>query len=280
MTLEIRDGDGVEKHLDAVGVGSTADPFVPVQISHEWQDAVGSGLITGAERFDGFGEITLSGAKTGADVWDGPTETIPKATGGIQMQVVSDSASDTSAGIGVRSVNIHYIQADGTAATETVILNGTTPVNTVATDILFVNRFHTWTVGVGGGTYSPAAIGNITIESVGGATVYAKIAATGNQTLSTAKMVPSGKVLYINRFTGSEMANKKVTLRLRTESHEGVLTPGVFLFKASMNMKLNAFNMEIKPAIKVPAGAIVKVGAWGENASDVTASWNGWIENV
>lgn len=83
-----------------------------------------------------------------------------------QRSVASSSALDTAAGTGARSVLIRYY--DGTGAgpfDETVVLNGTTPVNTVATDIRFIEAMFCPTVGSTGNNQ-----GTITLYgSTGGA---------------------------------------------------------------------------------------------------------------
>ena len=58
------------------------------------------------------------------------------------MTIVSTDAGDTFGGNGVNSLQIHYLDANGDAKTETVNMNGLTGVNTVATDIRFVQYIH------------------------------------------------------------------------------------------------------------------------------------------
>lgn len=68
-----------------------------------------------------------------------------------QRSMASASANDAAAGTGARTVRLTYF--DGTGAgpfTEIVTLNGTTPVNTVATNIRFIESLVVLTVGSGG----------------------------------------------------------------------------------------------------------------------------------
>lgn len=275
MTLEIRDGDGVEKHIRTLGVGSEADPYRNFTVGYSYLDAVGAGEVSGACQFNSYGAADLS-AGNGHDVWEGPTTTQPiPPDGGIQMQLVSSSAQDSAAGTGIRTVNLHLVLEDGSEYEEVVTLNGVTPVNTVKTDIRWCNRMHAATVGSTG-----SAVGDVTMESVGGATVYHQISATGNQTLSCAKMVPGGKVLYINSFAASQSATTKTSIRLRSTSDNGDLYPGVFLFKSAINLRQSAQTIPFSPPISIPAMAIVKVSNWSEGASEVAANWSGWLQNV
>ena len=65
-----------------------------------------------------------------------------------QRSISSSSALDTAAGTGARTVLIRYYNNLGMGPyEETVILNGTTPVNTVATDIRFIEFLYCPTVG-------------------------------------------------------------------------------------------------------------------------------------
>jgi len=273
MALEIRDGDGNEKHIRSFGDGTIESPFEPFNITRDYLEAVGAGDIPGAEEFGGFGEVARG---EDCDVWDGPTVRIPEPpAGGIQMQVKSSDSEDGVGGDGVRSVNLEVIRADGSAAIESITMNGATPVLTALTDILFINHICSSSVGDTG-----VAEGDITVEAVGGATVYAQITATGNQELSTGRMVPSGKVLYINSFTAGEMSDKKVSVRLRTQSHGGVLVEGVYIYKATLVLKKMGDTIPISPPIKVPAGAKVKASCWTTDNTIVSANWHGWIENA
>src|SRR5659263_687910 len=53
----------------------------------------------------------------------------------MRMQIVSSSSNDGSSGPGARQVDIHYLDNNYAEQTELITLNGTTPVNTIATNI-------------------------------------------------------------------------------------------------------------------------------------------------
>jgi hypothetical protein len=64
------------------------------------------------------------------DIWEmGGTYVFPPA-GGIQMRVVSSSASDTVGQVGAIKVHIHYLDAAGAEKSEKITMTGITPVNT------------------------------------------------------------------------------------------------------------------------------------------------------
>lgn len=58
-----------------------------------------------------------------------------------QRSVQSTSANDTNGGSGAQSVRVTYLDSNYTLKTEDLLLNGTTKVNTIATDIRFIERF-------------------------------------------------------------------------------------------------------------------------------------------
>ena len=126
-------------------------PSVPVPVRDPLLEIV-RGLPTGLSIMKGLGEReTMGTTASGEDIWRGnelnpaPTShlVIPTpAAAGEQMTVVGESVNDSSAGTGVRSLRLCYLNAAGEEQTEDVTMNGTTGVNTVATDIRFVNDMY------------------------------------------------------------------------------------------------------------------------------------------
>lgn len=114
-----------------------------------------------------------------------------------QRSIVSTSANDSAAGTGARQVRITYL--DATAAgpfTEILTLNGLTAVNTVNTNICFIERIDVISVGSNGSN-----VGTLNLYTATGATgvIFAAIGvgalATGvgdNQTLYAHHYVPTG----------------------------------------------------------------------------------------
>ncbi len=109
-----------------------------------------------------------------------------------QLQVVSSLANDAAAGTGAQQVIIEYLTDPASATkftrfSETVTLNGINPVNTVATNISRIERVRVSRTGSGS-----VAAGDISIQSVGGATTFEKIAAGENITRTAIHFVPYG----------------------------------------------------------------------------------------
>lgn len=120
-------------------------------------------------------------------------------TTGAQRSLKSASANDAALGTGVRSVKITYytLASDGTIAgpfSETVVMNGTTAVATVATDIALIEKMEAVTVGSGG-----QAAGAITLydDAAGVGSAIASIAQSFSQTLLAHHYIASGKRCHI-----------------------------------------------------------------------------------
>jgi hypothetical protein len=222
--------------------------------------------------------INVNNVRT--DIWGGPTDTyVFPAAGGIQMSVVSSSANDTLAGTGAQKVHIHYLDASYVKHEEVISTNGTTPVNTVATNILRINGLHVVQAGTGG-----TSAGNISLTSVGGATTYGYIEAGYNTARQAIYTIPAGKTGYIKHWqasSGTASGAHFTEFSLRTTSHYGVLWNGVFIASDSVGTLNNNAVMTFPIPIEVPATADVKVTAISDSGA-ANAICNcvimGWIE--
>jgi len=227
---------------------------------------------------------SMSTTATGEDIWRGNeltpaptshTEIPIPATAGEQMTIVSESGNDDGdpVGTGVRTLRIEYIQAvTGLAKTEDIIMNGTTEVDTVATDVMFVNDMYSLTVGS-----NTVAAGHIKIYKKGTVgLVYNMITLGGNKSLVSNRMVPSGKKLILKGWHGEEAQAKRVNLRIRsTNIGTTVLIPPVFLFKGVAYLKQTASG-ELKLNTLIPALSIVKISGWADQAgAEVGCGWWG-----
>lgn len=73
----------------------------------------------------------------------GSTLTQITASNGTRLQIVSTNANDTVAGSGLRKLTISYLDSNLDRQTETLSLNGTTPVLTTATNIRYIDEWQT-----------------------------------------------------------------------------------------------------------------------------------------
>lgn len=184
----------------AVGVADSARSNVAISDSrYPWRTATVNSLgqlVTTTTPTD-----STPGFSKGFIVWSSTTPTpiyqttYTEQTSNAQRSLVSTSANDTAAGTGARTVLItYYTSALGGPYTETVTLNGTTPVNTVASDICFIEKMVVTTVGSGG-----VNAGTISLKAStggGGATIWS-IATGANQTFGAHHYVPAGKSCYL-----------------------------------------------------------------------------------
>lgn len=159
---------------------------------------VATGSVDGVASFRRFGMNNVVVAGT-FDIWpSATTRTLPTVAG--VASVVSTSANDAAAGTGTRTIYIEGLDTNYAEITETVTLNGLTPVTTVQS-FLRINSAY----GVTGGSGATNA-GRITI-SIGGSLQNIIEAAEG-QSHCTQYTVPANKsVLALGiRFGTGRMA--------------------------------------------------------------------------
>ncbi len=273
--------------------------FVPIAVSAEMRFLPGrldaaefileiqKGNVPGHRIMRSLGERdSIQTGLAGEDVWRGnelsatPSALashtfIPRpADAGEQMTIVCEDPLDNSGGTGIQAIEIHYLDANGDEQDEVVVTNGVGLVDTVATDIRFIQELHATAVGS-----NTVAVDNCRIFKKGDATlVYSMIAQGTNMSMVPHKMVPRGKTLYLKRWKGSEATSQKqMRLRLRFDADNElppVLMPDVFLVKSSM--ALNGSGVSLDLGYTVPALAVVKVSAWAIQAnSEVAVHWWG-----
>ncbi len=252
----------------------------------EFNDLVLLGKVTDRSFFKVMGERESMGTTaSGEDVWRGnelspaPTShlVVPTpSTSGEQMTVVSEHVQDTTLGTGVQRIKICYIDANGYEQTENVDMDGTTGVDTVATDIRFINDKYSVLVGSGG-----VAAGHIKIYKKGTAgLVYNMIAAGGNKSVVPHRMVPVDRTLLLKGWHAEEAQGKRVVLRIRSTDMNGELIDGVFCFKdtAYLNKSTSGY---IPINLPIPSLSIVKVSAWPDaSGAEASVGWLGeWVDN-
>lgn len=121
--------------------------------------------------------------------------TYTEPTANARRSLGSSNANDSSSGTGARQVRITYLDQTGAGPyTEIVTLNGTTAVNTVATDICFIEKMEVISVG---STGSNAGVITLYASTGGAGGVVGTVAATNNQTFWAHHYVPTGKTCCI-----------------------------------------------------------------------------------
>lgn len=246
--------------------------FVPADFVYN----VARGRVAGAEPFSAYGHRVATGAETGV-LWSDGAFSIPPSAG-VQMSAVSTSASDSSAGTGIRSIEIHYLDAGLVPQSEAVVLNGTTPVNTTATDIRFIQNVHMATYGSG-----RVAAGNISLSA--SAVTYGYIPAGANRCASSVKMVPAGKRLLITSIfagssSGSAAARAMVSIATMHFGGHDYSSDSIFIPLAATAFQDNSGGLTLACPLALTEGQVVGLTYSTDKATTLVGSWFGWVENA
>lgn len=218
------------------------------------------------------------------DIWEvGGIYAYPPA-GGIQMRVVSTSASDAAAGTGARTVRFTYLDAGHNTQHENVTLNGTTPVNTVATDILRVQDFHVATVG----SSDTGSAGDITLTNTAGSVTYSKMSVSVNRARQALYTVPANKRAFIVAWRAGGVIDANInaftwiraTLRA-TCDWEFVRTERVFQSKSQAMLTNSTLNTVFGVPINLPEKTDIKIVVSSSHTGSIcTGGFEGWAETA
>lgn len=161
----VRIGDGTTGPVAVMGAFSSPTPSAPslvVQISPN-QDPLPTTVVP-TDAFSGNSQGRISGVGNGVFTAIRATAYVEQITDG-QRSIASSNANDSSAGTGARQITIYYLDSTGAGPSleqpfyeEVITLNGTTAVNTVATNICFIERIVVTSVGSNGSN-----VGTITL---------------------------------------------------------------------------------------------------------------------
>lgn len=112
-------------------------------------------------------------------------------TSAVAMEVVSGSGDDDAAGTGAQTVTVVGLDANYDKVTETVSMDGTTPV-ALGTNLLAVNEVYVATAGSG-----LVNAGAIDVRTVSGSTVQKRIAASEGREHDFLFTVPAGHIALL-----------------------------------------------------------------------------------
>ena len=255
----------------------------------DYYTQVALGNVPGRSIMSAMGErINVGTTAAGEDIWRGNdlsgTPALPASTtdipvpsdAGEQMTMICENSNDTLAGTGAQKVRIFYIDDKGEEQTEDLDTAGLSEVDTVATNIRFINdycAFQTGSVGV--------SVGNIRFYKKGANTlVYGMIAAGGNKSLVPHRMIPAGKILILKAWHAEEARGKRSNVRIRSTDTQGVLHSGAFCFKGSAFVNASTTG-ETSIHEKIPSFSIIKVSAWAVAlGGDVGCGWWGELVEI
>lgn len=176
--------------------------------------------------FFGFNDSMSSG--TWEDVWPNASD-VPWQTAATKVEVLSSNAADTSAGTGVRQVELHGLSSTGVDQDEIITMNGTSAVES-SKSYTRVNKLHNENVGTYGGSHE----GDITLRVTGaGATLSKMTGREGSVDVSSQYgsgeagnglwSVPLDKVLYIRSLTIVPNVKTNQTMDIVLYEREGIL---------------------------------------------------------
>lgn len=213
------------------------------------------------------------------DVTELGVNVTPTPSSAIAMEVISSTAGDHgTTGTGAKTVMVHGLGSTWGIKSETVTMNGTTPVN-LTNNYVRVNSVHNATVGSSG-----SAAGVISVQAQGGGTEYSRIASGSNKDLQCHWTVPDGYTAYITGWTGGLMTSKKDTtarLLLKATAYHGTLFSGVYIPQDAISGQSGTVFAELQLPIKCPSRTDIKVSAQmmaGTGTVEATASVQLWYE--
>jgi hypothetical protein len=243
--------------------GSTGTTMVPLKVDTEGR--LVTSALTGFGADFAFGDITTA-ALTRVIV---RRTAYNEPTANAQRSISSSNAADTAAGTGARTVRIEYFDATGAGPfTEIVTLNGTTPVNTVATNICFIEHIYVITAGSSG---SNTGIITLFVGTGGAGGAIGTIAALNNQTFWAHHYVATGKTCNITGIScghnGTTVGSGALfTLNARTIGLAGGVETQVSDF-VRLYGQTSTFARSYSSPIKIPGPARLQMYVTPETTS-------------
>lgn len=245
-----------------------------------WEYATSFGLVPGHRA------VQIQGANFDVD-----TGTVPEAItplGGLfswqpsasAHQVVSTSADDSAAGLGVRTILVYGLGNAHEELQEVVTMNGLTPVACV-NQYRRVLNCTALTVGAG---VSGTNVGEITVRTTAGAIPQAIMPAGFGRNQCAIYTVPAGYQFWVLDGFASifDVLNSQSFATFQFLARDSAAQPWVSRFFFTVNSGTPTYN--IKPPIlrALPAGAdmTIRVTNAGVNNMIVSATLNGILTQV
>lgn len=234
--------------------------------------------FTNRHNFNSLGKLNTAAAVTNAILALTNPYSIPPA-GGVQLTISSTSTSDSSIGTGARTLKIVYLDNLLIEQSEIITLSGTVAVNTIATNIRFIQNIYILTAGT-----ARAAVGTVSFSHTG--TTYAILEAGGRRLAATPRMIPSGHNLYIASFiagAASGNATANCQIKLSSTFFGGSDLTSSFILQPFCNASLQdniVTHTFVSPIGPIPQGCIVAMEATTDKAAIITGSFFGWLEDL
>lgn len=229
---------------------------------------IARGNVPGSQPYTAFGNKTTDGAEDSIVITENGMPSTFIVPGGIQLSIVSTSASDTG------RIKLRYLDGDLVESYETVQLAGTTPVLTVATDIRAINNAY-YIDGAG-------VVGTVTGTS--GGVTHMVIPAGSIQFNTTMQRVPAGKRLMINALyagaiSGSAAARCLIKLETTFINGDSFADSGILHPVAAIGVQDNSTTLGGFGPFPIPAGEWIGLTSSCDKGADITGGYFGWLED-
>jgi len=187
---------------------------------------------------------------------------------------------DKSAHTGALAVGIQYLDANYTRRGEIVVLNGTTPVDTVGTGMLRINDMRV--IGTGTGN---KPVGNLSLRNTAGTVTYDYITLGYNVARSSIYTVPDGLTLYVTQMTAGfgYAANQthyaRLYVRANKDPAQGFLMGSIFYPYAEVVCANTSTPVEFVSPLVFPEHTDLRISGIASTAAGIaTAALRGWLE--
>lgn len=241
---------------------------------------VAKGNIAGHKCVNKFGRNSdIDTGSTPEDVWDGSSLWLAPTVTRIH-DIASSSASDASAGTGVRTVRVYGLQSWSNKETsEDVIMNGVSNVPTVSSYVI-IHRMESLTAGSGG---TNAGIITATAQTDG--TVTAQIGIGFGQTLMAIYGVPNTQNLFLTNYYvhwtrpggAANEADLELLVKLNADESDSLFVAkhiGGLLGAGTTHVVL---PFTVRLVVAGPAIIKIQVKSVSTNNTDVGAGFNGYL---
>lgn len=241
-----------------------------------FNEAVSLGLIPGYTRVGALGNNPdVDTGTLPEDVWSGGG-VYPWPTGLVSLEVLSSSASDTSAGTGARTITLNCLDSSYVAFTQVITLNGTSVVS-IPTQVFRLNSVVVASVGS-----NTTNVGDITVRRTGGGITQALIPAGVSSTRQACYTVPAGFSLIMTQILFDIQSPTGSIARAADMVTYFKGTSGVARKPLLLSTTNGApYNHESDPPIFVSEKTDVSlvIISVSDNNTAITGAWNGILKD-
>jgi len=237
-------------------------------VSQPYTYAIAEGDVLGHRPLRRFGHNPSVG--TSLETVSNDSVLYTYLTSAEYLRIVSTSASDDIAGVGMRSIFIQGLDGDYNIVNEVVELDGTTPVYTTTHQYIRLLAAYGSAVGT-----TPGNVGIVTISNNAGTNILGTLPVGEGRWNSAIVTVPAGGTIYITDWYGSENSSKGSEISLwKREFGDG----GWQLLRLYTLLD-NVFENEIKTPLSFTEKTDIEIRAKSSlGGANIAAGFYGWIE--